>query len=438
MALIAQANDPATMQTAAGYPEVKSMESAFRFSQQETDCLRKLGALVAEISQRPDMDRKKKLWTAHNDLNTTDPLVFIDPENGWNEIIDAGTLVSEDPLARVWEMSLRKQLFWADGMKDDRVIEPYFDVPYSFSDNGWGLELKKHSESKDGSYIVVQALKDYDTDFEKIHYPDITIDEEQSQKVMDLAHEIFDGTLKVRRKNTWWWTLGMCWDFVNIRGLEDFMIDMVEEPENFHRMMNLLCEGKLRMLDFLEKNGLLALNTGGTYVGSGGFGFTGQLPRPGFDGRVTPMDMWGFVDSQETVSVGPDRYAEFILPYHKRIAERFGLNCYGCCEGYNTRWQYVKQLPRLRRVSVSPWADWSTVPELLGKDYIASVKPSPTPLAVPHMDEDVVRKDARRAVAHTKGGICEFIMKDNHTLGKNPRNATRWVEIMREEIDRVY
>jgi hypothetical protein len=29
-------------------------------------------------------------------------------------------------------------------------------------------------------------------------------------------------------------------------------------------------------------------------------------------------------------------------------------------------------------------------------------------------------------------------MKDNNTLGRNPRHATRWVEIMREEIDRAY
>jgi hypothetical protein len=78
------------------------------------------------------------------------------------------------------------------------------------------------------------------------------------------------------------------------------------------------------------------------------------------------------------------------------------------------------------------------VPEFLGHDYIASVKPAPFPLAQPEMDEAVVRRDARRAVEQTKGGICEFIMKDNHTLGNNPRNATRWVEIMREEIDGVY
>jgi hypothetical protein len=29
-------------------------------------------------------------------------------------------------------------------------------------------------------------------------------------------------------------------------------------------------------------------------------------------------------------------------------------------------------------------------------------------------------------------------MKDNHTLGKNPGNIDRWVEIAREEIDRAY
>jgi len=433
-----QPPDPATVHGAQGYPDIKTMNTMFRFSVKETEVLRQLAEKVAEIAARPDMEKKKKLWTLHNDLKTAEPLVFIDPENGWNEIIDAKSIISQDPLARVWEMVLRKLIFWAEGMKDDKVIEPYFDVQYSFSDNGWGLELGKRGGENGGAYIVEQAIKNYDTDFEKLHYPAITIDREQSLKAMELAHEIFDGILKVRRKHFWWWSLGMGWDFVNLRGLEDYLCDFVDEPENFHRVMNLLCEGKLRMMDFLEKNELLALNTGGTYVGSGGFGFTEQLPRPGFDGYITTKDMWGFVESQETVNVNPDQYAEFILPYHKKIAERFGLNCYGCCEPYDPKWKYVKELPRLRRVSVSAWADWRTVPEFLGNKYIASIKPSPTPLAMSIMNEEVVREDCRRAVTQTKGGICEFVMKDNHTLGKNPRNATRWVQIMREEIAKVY
>ena len=49
----------------------------------------------------------------------------------------------EDPLARVWEMHLRKQIYWFEQLKDDKVIENYFDVPYSYSDTGWGPALKK-------------------------------------------------------------------------------------------------------------------------------------------------------------------------------------------------------------------------------------------------------------------------------------------------------
>lgn len=438
MALLNHKKDPATEQTAAGYPEVKAIETSFRFEADEIELLRTLAKEVAEIAARPEMAEKAKLWTAHNDLKTDTPVVFIDPENGWNECIPANTLQCRDPLARVWEMYLRKQIFWANKMKDDKVIEPYFDVPYSYSDTGWGVELAKIGGENGGSYIVKQAIEDYEEDFDKLHYPQLVIDWAESGRIMELAQEIFGEILIVRRKNTWWWTLGMCWDYVNIRGMEDFMCDFVTEPEWVHRVMELLCRGKLEMLDFLEQHELLALNTGGTYVGSGGFGFTEELPKAGFDGHVTTQHMWGFCDSQETVSVNPEMYGEFILPYHKRILERFGLSCYGCCEPYNPRWKYVKQLPNLRRVSVSPWADWSTVPEYLGKNYIASVKPKPTPLATTIMHEELVRADCRQMVEQTKGGICEFIMKDNHTLGGDPRHATRWVEIMREEIDRVY
>lgn len=438
MGLLEHKRDPATEQTAAGYPELKAMGTTFLFTEDEKEILRRLAGEVAEISERPDMKEKKELWRLHNDLKTDRPVVFIDPENGWNECIPASTLQCREPLARVWEMALRKQIFWAEKMKDDKVIEPYFDVPYSYWDSGWGVPLQKIGGENGGSYIVKQAIEEYERDFQKLHHPRYTIDWVESDRVMSLAHEIFDGILKVRRKNTWWWTLGLCWDYVNLRGMEDFMCDFIAEPEWADRMLELLCEGKLQMLDDLEKGGLLAQNTEGTYVGSGGFGFTDEIPRVEEGQTVTTQDMWGFCDSQETVSMNPELYGEFILPRHKKILERFALTCYGCCEPFDPRWNYVKQLPNLRRVSVSPWADWSKVPEYLGKDYIASVKPMPTPLAVPLMNEDVVRRDCRKAVEETKGGICEFIMKDNNTLGNQPGNAIRWVEIMREEIARVY
>lgn len=427
--------DPATIQTAAGIPDVKSMKSSYRFSARERDCLQTLAKRVAEIAALPVQKERRRLWTAHNDLQSDHPMVFIDPENGWNECIPAHRLVCEDPLARVWEMYLLKQIYWFEEFRDDKVIENTFDVPYVYSDTGWGLELKKEGGAHGGAYKVEQALADYEKDFEKIHYPEIVPDREASARIMELAQEIFEDILTVRRKTTWWWTLGMTWDYINMRGLQDFMCDFILEPEWVHKTMNLLCNGVLKRLDWLEKNGMLPLNTGATYVGSGGFGFTATLPK--YKDHVTTRDMWGFVESQETTAISPEHYGEFIFPYHKKIAERFGLMCYGCCEPFEPRWKYVRQLPRLRRVSCSPWSNPDTYEELLGKEYIASIKPSPTPLAMPEMDEETVRRDIKNILKNTRNCIPEIIMKDNNTLGGNPRNASRWVEIVREEIERL-
>jgi hypothetical protein len=191
-------------------------------------------------------------------------------------------------------------------------------------------------------------------------------------------------------------------------------------------------------VEWLESQGLLSLNTEGAYVGSGGFGWTTQLPQRDFAGHVRTVDMWGFTESQETVGVSPALFAEFIYPYQRVIAERFGLNCYGCCEPVDGRWHVIRDLPRLRRVSVSPWASVPRMAEHLGRGCILSRKPSPTPLSMPVMDEAAVRASLRQDLEEGREAVLEIIMKDNHTLGNNPRNAERWVALAREEIDRLW
>lgn len=226
-------------------------------------------------------------------------------------------------------------------------------------------------------------------------------------------------------------------DFINLRGLDKMMMDLILEPEGVHKLMAFLRDGYLKRLDYLQNNGLLSLNTEGTYVGSGGFGFTDQLPKPSDNlTKVLTKNMWGFCESQETVGVSPQMFNAFILPYQLPIMARFGLNCYGCCEPIEVRWDYVKTIPNLRRVSTSAWANVANMKECLGSDYIMSIKPNPTPLSIAHIDEQTARKEVRDALDNSKGCVVELIMKDNHTLGGNPSNITKWVEIVRQEIDR--
>jgi len=148
--------------------------------------------------------------------------------------------------------------------------------------------------------------------------------------------------------------------------------------------------------------------------------------------------MWGFGDSQETGSVSPRMFEEFVFPYQLPLLERFGLNCYGCCEPLDERWKIVKNIPGLRRVSVSPWSDLGKMAENLQDNYIFSMKPNPADLAVSNMNEEAIRKKVKEALAITKGCIVEILMKDNHTIGNNPDNIINWVRIIREEIGNIY
>jgi hypothetical protein len=405
-----------------------------KFEKSDRDVLRQLAIQLAEIAARPIEDEKRGLWYKHNGLEPTRPIIFCDPENGWTEIIPPSSLQCQHNLARQWEMTLRKEIFWGTEMGDDYVVEPIFTVPHVHADIDWGLTETSIGGELGGTTAIRwdAPVKAYE-DLEKLRFPIIEVDHEMTGYLVDLAEAIFRDLLEVRVQTMWWWTLGMTMTLVFLRGLEQVLYDFILEPDLFHRLMSFLRDGTLHMLDELERQNLLSLNNDGTYVGSGGLGYSHELPQSDFEGLVRTMDMWGFGDSQETTTISPEMFAEFIAPYQMPILKRFGLNCYGCCEPLDKRWDSVSQIPRLRRVSCSPWADWADMAEKLGGKYIFSMKPSPTDLAVDHFHEDKIREGLREALRTTRDCRVEVIMKDNHTIRNDPQRVIRWCQIAQEE-----
>ena len=51
----------------------------------DREVLRGLAERVAVITDSPRMQEVRRLWTRLNMLQETRPLIFCDPENGWNE-----------------------------------------------------------------------------------------------------------------------------------------------------------------------------------------------------------------------------------------------------------------------------------------------------------------------------------------------------------------
>jgi hypothetical protein len=211
---------------------------------------------------------------------------------------------------------------------------------------------------------------------------------------------------------------------------------MYDHPGELHTLMAFLRDGYLSKLDFWDNSGLLTPNNNGAYVGSGGFGWSDELPG---DTPSRVKGMWGLSESQETAAVSGEMFEEFVLPYQKPLMERLGLVCYGCCEPLDHRWNALEKIPNLRRVSVSPWSDTAKMAEMLGSRYVYSLKPNPAGIAVPAIDEDAIRAGLRKTLQATARHGCpvEIIMKDCHTFGGNPSNPARWCAIALEEAHSV-
>ncbi len=432
-------NGPSTEldQTALGKILTGFVPEDVTMTPEDRSILRRLAEEVAHLAASDEMAEKRRLWTDHNALRRTRPLIFCDPENGWNEIITETQMECVGKLARRWEMDLRKEIFWGREMGDDKPIEPFFEVPYTTAPDDWGMQTVYHkTDTACGSQSWDSPIQDYDRDLPKLRTPTVDIDWETTRGTHQLAQDVLGDILQVRLKGTWWWTLGLTLPAVTLRGLGNLLMDFASDPDHAAELLSFISNANMKKLDFLEAEGLLSINSDGTYVGSGGWGYSDELSRPADGETVRCEHMWGFTESQETVCVSPKMYTELVFPYEKPLMERFGLTCYGCCEPINPRWETVRQHHRLRRVSVSAWANVDKMAAGLGDKFIFSYKPPPTQISEEKIKEDSIRAALREVLDKTRGCAVEMIMKDNHTIGNNPDNVVNWCRIAREEIAR--
>ena len=409
----------------------------FEISKEEKEILRRLARRVKALSEQPVQEERKQLWKDHLSLKETRPLVFIDPEGAWYEIIPHTELQCKNNLARIWEMRLRKEIYWQEHIGDDRVCRDEFSYQDIVSFSDFGLTEKKQGAGGGRAYKVVPAIEDYERDLPKLHFREMNYRREDSSRVAELCHDVFDGILAVKKENAWWYSAGLSVDAVSLRGFDNFLYDFYDYPEELKALMAFLRDDWLNMLSLLEKNGLLSLNNGGEFMGTGGYGWCDDLPAPGFSpDQVCPMDMWGYGESQETVSTSASFFDEFILSYQLPILEKFGLNSYGCCEPLDKRIDLLMQkVPRLRKVVVSPWSDLEFMSEKLQRNYALCWKVNPVRIATPVIDEDVIRKELHDGFQITKkyGCTVEVLNRDIQTLSWNPQNASKWAEIAMEE-----
>lgn len=398
--------------------------------------VRDLAKKVLEISQRPENDEKIKLIKDHNSLIKGRPVVLCFPENGYQELITPDSLKVSDPFLREYEFYLRAIIYHSEELQDDYPVTARLKVPIVFDMSGRGIEeqwAQAHDDS--GAAKVTQVIKD-EKDINKLEFPRLTIDDKATTKNFKYVDSIFGDILDIRLYKTiipgYFDTLGLIGYLARARGMDQIFMDMYDRPKWIHMAMQRLLDGMLALIKDTEKRDLLGLNTADDYIGTGGIGYTHDLPQADFNGRVRLKDMWGFRESQEMQGLSPGMLDEFVLPYEIKYCENFGLNYYGCCEDLSQKFKLIKKIPRLRRVSVAPWTDMKIAAQELEDKYVYVWKPNPAVLAMESFDEDMVRKIIKDGFEVSKDNIVDIIMKDTHTFRNEPERLKKWCRIAKE------
>ena len=397
--------------------------------QKDVSLVRDLAKRVAEIAALPVQQEKAAMWMRHNGLDRVRPLVLVQcaPEM-WRELMPDSELQTGDEFCRSQEKALRQTLYAWDHMRDDRIVTDLAACPIAFRDSGFGIAPNPVRPDHAFGAKHFQTVIEKESDIERIQTPRITVDWTATEARYQRLTDLYDGILRIEKQGmqrTWFALMDQ---FIQWRGLERMFMDLMERPEWIHQVMERMTQGWMARFDQLESQGLLSLNNGANWVASGGMGMTDELPQPDFDGsHVRCIDLWGHATTQIfTNTISPATHEEFALQYERRFLARFGLNCYGCCEPLDGKLDIVKTIPRLRRVSMSPWIDPARGAEGLGADYIFSYKPNPAIVSMDHWDVDLARVQLRNVLEKTRGCVVEAILKDLHTCRNEPRRMWEW------------
>ncbi len=399
--------------------------------------VRGLAQRVAEIAAQPIHAERAVLWTRFNRLQPDRPMVLIFPEGAWRELLPDSELACESDAGRGLERDLRRRIYCGEVLDDDNVVSGEIRCGVAWSMTGWGFNAQRTKPDAPLGADHFEPVCRTDADLDKIQLPQVAVDWDATERRYESLCETFDGILPVVKQGVQYGRIAPVDMFSQWAGLENLFLDIVDRPQWVHRALQRIIDGHMGVLRALEEANALGLNNAADYCGSGGVGYSDELPQPDFDGEhVRPMDMWGFCAAQIFSEVSPAMHDEFALRYEKQWLENFGLNAYGCCEPLDKKMNEVKQIPRLRRISMSPWVDPVRSAQELEDKYIFSYKPNPAVMASIEWDADAVRKGIREFLEQTRGCVVELVMKDTHTCNHQPHRMADWTRIAKEEAER--
>ena len=406
------------------------------------EIIRALAGRSAEIAALPVMAERKRGWRALHDLRPERPMIQFEVGTV-HEYVAPGELRCEHPILRAVEAAMRENIRHFDEVGDDIVLEPWFRLGWDIVDSGWGVEVVQIPTEGIG-YTFDFPIRT-PADVQLLRPRSFSLDRAGTEHKRRLLEDAFADLLPIRVGNydhfmveqgaeSWAgnYFIGLTWQVYRFIGNDGLLNWLYESPQTIHALMEYMAADRERMFSFIEEQGLIVPNSDNQLAGPRAYGYVSELPDAEGDAPGRLKDLWCWAESQESALISPTMYAEFVLPYVKRLTDRFGLVYYGCCEPVHDRLELIMQaIPNLRSVSVTPWADLDKVAEMLGSRYVYSRKPDPVPIsgATPHWER--AEADLRRTYEATAGRGCpvEVLFRDVYDVGGDRTRLALWVSL---------
>lgn len=408
--------------------------------------IRELARKYAEIAAEPLQDERRELWRMKNSMESCRTLIHVRFGfwNAWcRELFADERLSCADPFWRDVERKLRILLFHAD-LRDDTPMEPWLTsdaVHVHHPDGTWGLQYEMERSESDGGGGAGRydpPIKDFAADLPRMKRPLHRIDEVATERRAGRLREAVDGIIEVdvrRMPSLHTWLAEISTELGKLRGIEQIMIDMYEDPEGLKRLVTFMRDSILAVQEEAERAGDFSATAG--FNQSAPYSRELGDPRPNAGPRKRKQ-LWGYAAAQEFTLVSPEMHEEFLLAFQKPIMEHYGLSAYGCCEDLSRKIKMLRQVKNLRRIAVAPSADAAECARQIGTDYVMSWRPNPTDLFCGAFSEDKVRKIIRTGLEGTRGCHVEIGLKDIENVEGDPGRIKRCVRIAREEAERLY
>lgn len=407
-------------------------------SVKDRERLRNLAARQVEYANSDQNKEILKKWQALKEGRREMPTVRLLFSNFPDEVIEPRLQCVGEEARRI-ERSLLSTLVGRELFDDDTPISATYDISWKTYVSPFGIQpqTSKSTKGKSIGFHIDPVIGDLDEDMDKLRGGSFGVNREETQKEVALATELFGDILPVRMVM---WSLpgALTNPLVGLMGMENYYYSMYDYSDELHQVMDMACRVYEDYYDFLEKENLLLPTTGISPVAQESFAFTNELPS---ENVTKTTQCWGFLEAQEATAISTDMFGEFVFPYQDRLAKRFGLLSYGCCERVDAIWpEYISKWKHLRKLSVSPFNNERQVGEFLrGSNVVYYSKPRAEYVTNPGpLDEDAIREYFKGVAQAASGCLLEVAQREVGTIYGDYGRGKRYVELAKESIEKYW